>query len=591
MRLSGGSLRWLLPVLLVLASAAQMAAQISLPLPSTLAPTPPANIDELTKLAESGDSAKMLKLAHSYENGTGVAENYEEALKWLRRSADSGNVDAMLELGRKYDPSDITTKHNGITRDKDEAIRWYRMALERGNPKAAESIRTISGVMWREPKTVDRCSGIAQPNFSEPVSKHQPWFYPLCTIPNSQGNADCPDGFFYSPNPSFYKYDGCIVGLAQCPAGYKLVPILESEPHPKQFSYRCALATTFIASDRLALEPALMEEEGYACSTEPSANESSNEITARKASLDFCRANFLNDIKYKRLRLGLNGPTGVLVQLPNVRPFCTAAHCEMVLLKQSGRKYLEVLHQQSGHIDDYVVEKTSTNGYYDIEQMSKYEAAKKFVWDGSKYLAEQELEAQQQKGHAEQGNATSQARVATEQSVAKSQAAVVSALPDGDARAAARRQYASTLEGAMVRTLRNDQDVDPTLVSLRVYTTTPQTNDGSKTRDDFRLIVETNSIALPRDVVALLRKPMLNSDLYKLGFRELRFQDTVGDQTGSILCDVSLKPEGAHPAFCMKIEERFVPDNNKYNNDAGYWGYRASDWTPYHQWPKDYIVH
>ncbi len=135
----------------------------------------------------------------------------------------------------------------------------------------------------------------------------------------------------------------------------------------------------------------------------------------------------------------------------------------------------------------------------------------------------------------------------------------------------------------MVRNLRNDQNVDPTLVSLRVYTETPKTDDGSKTRDDFRLIVETNSIALPCDVVALLRKPMLNSDLYKLGFRELRFQDTVGVQMGSILCDVSLKPESAHPAFCMKMGVM----RYGFGDDS----YSGTGWKEYHYWPKDFVVH
>ena len=124
----------------------------------------------------------------------------------------------------------------------------------------------------------------------------------------------------------------------------------------------------------------------------------------------------------------------------------------------------------------------------------------------------------------------------------------------------------------MAQALRSNPNVDPTLVTLRVYTTTPELPSGVKTREDFQLVIETNSIVLPRDVTVLLRNPVFNHDPYGLGFKEVSFQNTVGVQMGTIDCGARLQPEGAHP-WCIE----HTPGMGR-------------DWNFYYRWPNDYVV-
>lgn len=62
-----------------------------------------------------------------------VQENDEEALPWLLRAADAGQVDAMSLLGDIYDFLD----------EGDTAITWYAKAAEHGDEQAAENLDLI----------------------------------------------------------------------------------------------------------------------------------------------------------------------------------------------------------------------------------------------------------------------------------------------------------------------------------------------------------------------------------------------------------------------------------------------------------------
>jgi TPR repeat protein len=59
-----------------------------------------------------------------------VEENDEEALPWLLRAADMGQVDAMSLLGDIHDFLD----------ERDTAITWYHKAAEHGDKQAAENL-------------------------------------------------------------------------------------------------------------------------------------------------------------------------------------------------------------------------------------------------------------------------------------------------------------------------------------------------------------------------------------------------------------------------------------------------------------------
>ncbi len=66
-----------------------------------------------------------------------VQQADEEALPWLLRAADMGEVDAMSLLGDIYD----------FLHDRDTAITWYRRAAEHGDERAAENLDLIRGSM------------------------------------------------------------------------------------------------------------------------------------------------------------------------------------------------------------------------------------------------------------------------------------------------------------------------------------------------------------------------------------------------------------------------------------------------------------
>ena len=51
-----------------------------------------AEIKELKEKALSGDASAQLFLGQSYQRGSGVEKNLDEAIRWLRKSAEQGNV-------------------------------------------------------------------------------------------------------------------------------------------------------------------------------------------------------------------------------------------------------------------------------------------------------------------------------------------------------------------------------------------------------------------------------------------------------------------------------------------------------------------
>ncbi|MEO1859634.1 MAG: SEL1-like repeat protein [Verrucomicrobiales bacterium] len=51
-----------------------------------------AEIKELKEKALAGDASAQLFLGQSYQKGSGVEKDLDEAIKWLRKSAEQGNV-------------------------------------------------------------------------------------------------------------------------------------------------------------------------------------------------------------------------------------------------------------------------------------------------------------------------------------------------------------------------------------------------------------------------------------------------------------------------------------------------------------------
>ena len=61
-----------------------------------------------------------------YYNGEGVAQNYNEAFKWLQKAADNGAADAFAYLGAMYYAGD------GVAQNYNEAFKWFQKAADNG---------------------------------------------------------------------------------------------------------------------------------------------------------------------------------------------------------------------------------------------------------------------------------------------------------------------------------------------------------------------------------------------------------------------------------------------------------------------------
>ena len=76
----------------------------------------------------------MTNLGMHYYYGTGVEQDYEEAVRWYRDAAEAGNAIAQYNLGQCYFGG------TGVERDLDFARDWLEKSAKNGNKKAAHFI-------------------------------------------------------------------------------------------------------------------------------------------------------------------------------------------------------------------------------------------------------------------------------------------------------------------------------------------------------------------------------------------------------------------------------------------------------------------
>lgn len=76
--------------------------------------------------SSGGDADAECGLGRQYEFALGVPQNNKEAVLWLQKSADQGDITAEVELGVVFDKM----------QDYAQALIWYRKAAEQGNARA-----------------------------------------------------------------------------------------------------------------------------------------------------------------------------------------------------------------------------------------------------------------------------------------------------------------------------------------------------------------------------------------------------------------------------------------------------------------------
>ena len=62
-----------------------------------------------------------------FDQGTGVAQSYEEALRYYNMAAELGEAHAICNLGRMYEQG------HGVTQSDEEAVRLYQIAANQGS--------------------------------------------------------------------------------------------------------------------------------------------------------------------------------------------------------------------------------------------------------------------------------------------------------------------------------------------------------------------------------------------------------------------------------------------------------------------------
>ncbi len=86
--------------------------------------------NELLRKAEQGDIDAQCNLGLCYENGDGVEQSYEQAVKWYTKAAEQGHAGAQCMLGECYETGD------GVKQSYEEAVKWYTKVAEQGGEAA-----------------------------------------------------------------------------------------------------------------------------------------------------------------------------------------------------------------------------------------------------------------------------------------------------------------------------------------------------------------------------------------------------------------------------------------------------------------------
>lgn len=86
------------------------------------------------KSADQGYAWAQNNLGSCYYMGRGVEQDYVETVKWFRKSADQGNAQAQIALGNCYLIGKV------VEQDYKEAVKWYRKAADQGDAWAQNAL-------------------------------------------------------------------------------------------------------------------------------------------------------------------------------------------------------------------------------------------------------------------------------------------------------------------------------------------------------------------------------------------------------------------------------------------------------------------
>jgi len=128
------------------------------------------------KTADQGEANAQFQLGDMYEQGQGVPQDYEEAVKWYRLAANQGNAYAQVNLGTMYDNG------TGVPQDDEEAVKWYRLAAEQNDVDGQSNL----GMMY------EHGQGVPQ-DYEEAVK----WYRLAADQGNAQAQANLGKMYYY----------------------------------------------------------------------------------------------------------------------------------------------------------------------------------------------------------------------------------------------------------------------------------------------------------------------------------------------------------------------------------------------------------
>jgi hypothetical protein len=65
-----------------------------------------------------------------FDKGEGVSQDYAEAMKWYRKSAEQGDASAQVNIALMFDAGE------GVPQDHTMAAKWFRKAADQGDAQA-----------------------------------------------------------------------------------------------------------------------------------------------------------------------------------------------------------------------------------------------------------------------------------------------------------------------------------------------------------------------------------------------------------------------------------------------------------------------
>ncbi len=91
-------------------------------------------LNDLRAAAEQGNAKSQLGLGVAYEQGEGIAKDYQQALAWFRKAAAQGFAGAEYAMGiARADGA-------GVPKDTLRAVAWFRKAAAQGYQPAQRDL-------------------------------------------------------------------------------------------------------------------------------------------------------------------------------------------------------------------------------------------------------------------------------------------------------------------------------------------------------------------------------------------------------------------------------------------------------------------